>query len=154
MPDETAGAPNPAATSSEDALPYPDEVLFAPPQRAVLPRPIYRHRWIKGLYARGVWLSRQWSIGRFVVGLFCVFAFGLIGVAVADAFFCPGGTAARFWQGCMWETIGFGSGGGLLGLAFFVLALRTFDRRPSPAPDPATDTDPSQDTPSQPLEDQ
>ncbi len=65
-----------------------------------------------------------------------MFAFGLIGVAVADAFFCPEGTAARFWQGCMWETIGFGAGGGLLGFAFSLLAVRAFDRRPSPKPDP------------------
>ena len=81
-------------------------------------------------------LPRQWSIGRFTVGLFFVFAFGLVGVAVADSFFCPEGTAATFWKGCLWETIGFGIGGGSMGLAFFILAVRAFDPRTSPAPDP------------------
>ena len=133
MPDETPGAPNPG-----DNLPYPDEVLFAPPQRTVVPRPVYRGRRMKTLSARCAALMRYWSVGRLMFGLFCVFAFGLLGVAVADAFFCPESATVRFWEGCLYETIGLGAGGGLLGFAFFLLAVWTFDSRPSPKPDPIT----------------
>lgn len=140
MPDETAEHPNPVGAKSDAALPYPDEVIFAPPRRAVVPRRVYRRRRIKALYALIAGLMRYWSVGRLVVGLFCVFAFGLIGVAIADAIFCPEGTGARFWEGCLYETIGFGVGGGLLGFAIFLFAVRIFDRRPSPlrgsTPDP------------------
>lgn len=139
MPDEIPGVPNPADSSPEVTLPYPDEVLFAPLQRSVVPRPVYRHRRIKGIYARCVWFTRIWSVGRLIVGLFCVFAFGLLGVAVADALFCPEGTSVRFWEGCLYETIGFGAGGGLLGFAFSIMAVQALDHQPSSKSDSAVD---------------
>ena len=138
MPDEAPGIANPAGSNPGDILPYPDEVLFAPPQRSVAPRPVYRHRLLKALYARGARFTRLWSVGRLTVGLFCILAFGLIGVAVADVLFCPEGASVRFWEGCLYETIGFGAGGGLLGFVFSIIAIRVFDRRPSLKPNPPT----------------
>lgn len=148
MPEETPGLTNPEA-----GLPYPDEVLFAPPQRSVVPRPVFRHKRIRSLYARGVRLTRLWSVDRVIVGLFCIFAFSLVGVGVADAFFCPEGTAARFWEGCLWETVGFGIGGGVFGFAFFLLTMRAFDRWLPQRPDPTSGSDTPADSVTQPLED-
>ena len=138
MLDETSGAPSPSGAGPEDSVPYPDEVLFAPPQGEVVPRPVYRHKRIKSLYTKGIGLTRLWSVERIIVCLLCISAFGLIGVGVADAFFCPEGTSARFWEGCLYETIGFGAGGALLGFAVSILALQVFGHGPSSKPDSAT----------------
>lgn len=132
MPDETA-------PTVQDPRPYPDEVLLAPPRRSVVEPPVYRGRRVKAFSARCAILIRYWSVYRSILALFCVFAFGLIGVAAADAFFCPEGAGVTFWEGCLWETVGLGSGGGLLGFAFFLLAVQAFSTRPSPRPDSTTD---------------
>ena len=96
---------------------------------------------MKALYARAVSFTRIWSVGRLTVSLFCIFAFGLIGLSVADGIFCTTETGVRFWEGCLYETIGFGAGGGLLGFAFALLAVRAFDSRPSPKPDSTINSD-------------
>lgn len=128
MPDKTALT----GSAAKDIGPNPDDVIFASVRRPMVERPVYRGRRVKALSARCAGLVRYSSIIRLVIGLFCVFAFGLIGVAVADAFFCPEGAALAFWEGCLWETVGFGGGGGLLGFAFFLLSVQTFAHRPPP----------------------
>ena len=136
MPDDIHNPPG-----ASGPLPYPDEVLMTSSKRMVVPRPVFRRRRMKALYARCVSFTRLWSVGRLTVGLFCIFAFGLIGLSIADGIFCTAETGVRFWEGCLYETIGFGAGGGLLGLIFALLAVRAFDHRPSSKLNPAINSD-------------
>ena len=71
-----------------------------------------------------------WSVERFLAALLFIFAFGVLGVFTADTFLCPEGTGVRFWDGCLYEVIGFGVGGGVFGLVAFVYLLRLLSLTP------------------------
>ena len=107
------------------------ETLFAPPRRTVVPRPVYRHRLLVALSSRLSARAKTFSVERVQLGLLSIFLFGVLGVFIADIFFCPADTGMKFWDGCMYEVIGFGAGGGLLGLSLFFLLLRRFSPRPT-----------------------
>ena len=96
------------------------ETLFAPPRRTVVPRPVYRHRFLVALSSRLSARAKTFSVERVQLALLSIFLFGVLGVFIADIFFCPAGTGMKFWDGCMYEVIGFGVGGGLLGLSLFL----------------------------------
>ena len=114
---------------ADDAPPNRREALFAPPQRAVVPRPVYRHRLLKALSSRLGAHLRAWSVERFMAALFFIFAFGVLGVFIADTLLCPEGTGVRFWDGCLYDVLGFGVGGGVIGFAAFVYLLRLLSLR-------------------------
>ena len=106
----------------------------------VVPRPLYRHRWRSRFRTRISGFARTWSVGRLVAALFSIFAFGLIGVFIADLIFCPDGTGVRFWEGCLYETIGFGAGGGIVGFEVFLFFLYFFKARTTPRPTPTSNS--------------
>ena len=119
--------PNGDATPADivgDALPDRREALFAPPRRAVVPRPVYRHKLLKALFSRLRAHLGAWSVERFLAALLFISAFGVLGVFIADTLLCPEGTGIRFWDGCFYEVIGFGAAGGGFGLVAFVYLLR------------------------------
>ena len=116
------------------------ETLFAPPKRTVVPRPVYRHRFLVALSSRLSARAKTFSVERVQLALLTILVFGILGVFIADIFFCPADTGMKFWDGCMYEVIGFGIGGGLLGLSlFFILSrpslllplLRRFSQKPT-----------------------
>ena len=113
-----------------DALPNRREPLFAPPRRAVVPRPVYRHKRLKALSSGLRAHLGAWSVERFLAALLFISVFGVLGVFTADTFLCPEGTGVRFWDGCLYEVIGFGVGGGVFGLVAFVYLLRLLSLTP------------------------
>ena len=109
-----------------DAPPSRNEILFAPPRRTVVPRPVYRHKLLKALSSR-LWTPIEaLSVERFLAALLSIFVFGVLGVLIADTLLCPDGTGVRFWEGCLYEVLGFGIGGGIFGLVAFVYLIRRF----------------------------
>ena len=125
--------PNGDATPGDiagDALPDRREALFAPPRRAVVPRPVYRHKLLKALSSGLRAHLEVWSVERVLAALLFIFAFGVLGVFTADTFLCPEGTGVRFWDGCFYEVIGFGVAGGVFGLVAFVYLLRILSLPP------------------------
>ena len=113
-----------------DALPSRNEILFAPPRRAVVPLPVYKRKLLKALSSRFWAPFATWSVERFLAGVFFIFVFGVLGVFIADTLLCPEGTGVRFWEGCFYEVLGFGIGGGLFGLVAFVYLVRLLSLPP------------------------
>ena len=107
-----------------DALPDRREAIFAPPRRVVVPLPVYKHRLRKAFSSKVRAHFGAWSVERFMAALFFVFAFGVLGVFIADTLLCPEGTGVRFWDGCLYEVLGFGVGGGIVGLLAFIYLVR------------------------------
>ena len=94
------------------------------------PRPVYRHKLLKALSSGLRAHLEVWSVERVLAALLFIFAFGVLGVFTADTFLCPEGTGVRFWDGCLYEVIGFGVGGGVFGLVAFVYLLRLLSLTP------------------------
>ena len=119
--------PNGDATPADivgDALPDRREAIFAPPRRAVVPLPVYKHRMLKALSSKLQSHFSAWSVERFLAALFLIFAFGVLGIFIADTLLCPEGTGVRFWDGCLYDVLGFGVGGGVVGLLAFIYLVR------------------------------
>ena len=101
-------------------------LIFAPTRRTVTPRPVYRRKLLKALGSRLSAHLRAWSVERFQLGLLAVFVSGALGVLIADTILCTDGAGLQFWDGCLYEVLGCGVGGGLLGLVLYLLFMRRF----------------------------
>ena len=133
MLDLSENKPNGDTTPTDiagDAPPDRREAIFAPPRRVVVPLPVYKHRMLKALSSKVRAHLEAWSVERFLAALFFIFAFGVLGVFIADTLLCPEGTGVRFWEGCLYEVLGFGVVGGVFGLVIFFYLVRLLSLPP------------------------
>ena len=124
LPENNPNGDTTPADITGEAPPDRREALFAPPRRAVVPLPVYKHRMLKALSSKVQSHFSAWSVERFLAALFLIFAFGVLGIFIADTLLCPEGTGVRFWDGCLYDVLGFGVGGGVVGLLAFIYLVR------------------------------
>ena len=89
LPENNPSGDTTPADITGDAPPDRREALFAPPRRAVVPLPVYKHRMLKALSSKVQSHFSAWSVERFLAALFLIFAFGVLGVFIADTLLCP-----------------------------------------------------------------
>lgn len=105
----------------------PDSLLVTT-RKYLVPSVKYQGR----VWRMAVWGVRisvmGWSVERFLLGLLLVIGLGVVGLVIARVSFCPEGMTQFFWRGCWEETLGFGLGGAVLGLAISLVTTRGLAR--------------------------
>ncbi|MEE9247869.1 MAG: tetratricopeptide repeat protein [Dehalococcoidia bacterium] len=125
--ESSAGAIQEEAEEKEESRWSPDSLLVTT-RKYLVSSAEYRGR-VRRMAHWGVRNSvTGWSVERLLLSLLLVIGLGVVGLLIARVSFCPEGLTQSFWTGCWEETLGFGLGGGVLGLASSLLMTRVLTR--------------------------
>ena len=125
--ESSAGAIQEEAEETKESGRSPDSLLVTT-RKYLVSSTEYRGR-VRRVTRWGVRNSvTGWSVERLLLSLLLVIGLGVVGLLIARVSFCPEGMTQSFWTGCWEETLGFGLGGGVLGLAISLLMTRSLTR--------------------------